>query len=295
MFDQLRSFFKFEMKVQPKTGFLIASGSDPIDPTFPDISFVRTPYFGMDSPVPFIPGSSFKGVVRATSESMLLGLGKYVCDLSDRKKTCSYQSKMSTRDPKEKIYSGSCFACRLFGSNVVGSVIRYEDFFPFQKPEDWESIDLSAHTVVRNGIQIQRSTGSVASKALFNFESIDLPFYGGITMKNPELWQIGLFLNAIRLFNSGLQRLGHSKSRGMGKVQIEFEKLTIISVKPSTISLTDYNGSFRTKDLPLPSEIVEMGEVQDQLLWEITWEGDTVEQVLGYLLDQANPALREVR
>ncbi|HQN23276.1 MAG TPA: hypothetical protein PLD70_13235, partial [Thermotogota bacterium] len=61
----------------------------------------------------------------------------------------------------------------------------------------------------------------------FYYESVNLPFYGQMVFKNPELWQVALFLKIIDHVNEGFQKFGRAKSRGLGRVEITPTELTL--------------------------------------------------------------------
>ncbi|HPB88467.1 MAG TPA: RAMP superfamily CRISPR-associated protein, partial [Thermotogota bacterium] len=119
--------------------------------------------------------------------------------------------------------------CRMFGCMLVASVIRFEDCYPWRNLEEASNLykELDEHIMVRNGISIDRNSGKVNKGALFYYESVNLPFYGQVVLKNPELWQVALFLKIIDHINEGFQKFGRAKSRGLGRVKIEPTELTL--------------------------------------------------------------------
>uniref|UniRef100_A0A832I8B5 CRISPR type III-associated protein domain-containing protein n=1 Tax=Pseudothermotoga hypogea TaxID=57487 RepID=A0A832I8B5_9THEM len=230
MFSRLVCAFSFSLQLTPKTGLLVSAGGESIDPTLPDISFMRTNINGLN--VPIIPGSSVKGPVRSFCESFLRGFAdpqnkeRYSCDLTNQ--PCG--SKKGNKSKHS--YKDSCLACRTFGMTSMASVIRFSDFYPVKDPLEIDERtlrELEKLIVPRTGIKINRSTGKVEAGALFEYESAFFPFYGSVVMKNPERWQVGLFFYALDAINSGLIRFGRSKSRGLGWVEAKVTKLEYFS------------------------------------------------------------------
>ncbi|WP_448516528.1 RAMP superfamily CRISPR-associated protein [Pseudothermotoga sp.] len=238
MFSKLVCTLSFSLQLTPKTGLLVSAGGESIDPTLPDISFMRTNINGLN--VPIIPGSSVKGPVRSFCESFLRGFAdpqnkeRYSCDLTNQ--PCGSKKEKGKDSEKEKfknVYRNCCLACRTFGMTSMASVMRFSDFYPFKDPLEIDEKtlrELEKLIVPRTGIKINRSTGKVEGKALFEYESAFFPFYGTVVMKNPERWQVGLFFYALDAINSGLIRFGRSKSRGLGWVEAKVTKLDYFSL-----------------------------------------------------------------
>ncbi|HPB88212.1 MAG TPA: RAMP superfamily CRISPR-associated protein [Thermotogota bacterium] len=231
MFDEILSILTYKITITPQTGFLVSQGSMPLDPSEPDISSMRCTLPGIGL-LPYIPGSSIKGPFRAHGESLLRSLGDenhnhFACNIGEST-TCGRNREFSRLSGSEK-YLKICYACRMFGCMLVASVIRFEDCYPWQNLEEASDLHkkLDEHIIVRNGISIDRNSGKVRESALFYYESVNLPFYGQMVFKNPELWQVALFLKIIDHVNEGFQKFGRAKSRGLGRVEITPTELTL--------------------------------------------------------------------
>jgi CRISPR/Cas system CSM-associated protein Csm3 (group 7 of RAMP superfamily) len=121
----------------------------------------------------------------------------------------------------EQVYKASCYACRLFGNTGLAARIRVGDFYPNGNPL----------TEVRYGVAIDRVTGAVAHGP-FQLETVtDGSFDGIITLRNFTLGQLGLTSAALLDISDGLVPLGHGKSRGLGRVHLEFRKATFRYLK----------------------------------------------------------------
>ena len=218
-----------EMTVEPRTPLLIKSGAEgelQIDPTLPDMNFVRTRR-GEEWEV-FLPGSSLRGVVRSHVERLIrsvepeVGPGKGACDPNARGegalgKRC-FARDDAAKVPSDKAYRQSCRACRIFGNTVLASRVRVTDF---HVPEG-ERVSLE----VRHGVAIDRVTGAVA-QGPFEMEVVtDGKFRGSLTIRNFTVGQLGLVAAALLDIGDGLVPIGFGKSKGLGRVGIGFDRLT---------------------------------------------------------------------
>lgn len=240
-----------------------AGGASP--PELPDMSFVRYP--GEGQPYPFLPGSSIKGVLRSGVEQLLRGTDQECCD--PFKKSCSKPS--AERDPR-------CPACLLFGSTHGAGVVAVDDAVPWpagSRPEVrarkvQETLERSA---MRNGVGIDRETGSAKSGVLFDFEVlVDPVFHGTVTFRNPTAQQVGLLCAALELLNLGVLRVGAMSTRGLGQVAVSVRDASVVAVSPS-------------KAKPLLVDAGAFGEpVRRGLVWE--WragghDGDAKARFIG--------------
>ncbi|MBT9140012.1 MAG: hypothetical protein DDT30_00584 [Dehalococcoidia bacterium] len=176
---------------------------------------------------PFIPGSSFKGVLRSNIESFLRALPEKGAELACEAATKSCISKdlkkklMNSKDPDNELWNKSCEVCRLFGSNWIASKVSVADMpvaDDFFRPE-W--------IAVRDGVVIDRETETAAGKLKYDFEAVPAQtcFAFELLVENPEDYQLGLLLLGLDFFNQGLARLGGITSRGLGRVEITIDSV----------------------------------------------------------------------
>lgn len=262
MFKKLYNQAKISFEIRPLTPLLIQSGKPGLDPTLPDMRFVRTksPY----GEVVYIPGSSLKGAIRSYSEKVLRTMGIETCDITanscdkvynkyreelkrfeehkGQKPTLSkhfliasfIKDKESKKMLEKMPYSAHCYACRTFGSTSLSSHTRIVDACPWSWEMNEEkrkkSVDkVMSSSMVRTGVSINREKGSV-SHGPFDFEVItEGTFYGAITIRNFQLWQLTLLLSALRDINEGYQQIGYAKSRGLGRVNLDTTTMEIES------------------------------------------------------------------
>jgi CRISPR/Cas system CSM-associated protein Csm3 (group 7 of RAMP superfamily) len=128
----------------------------------------------------------------------------------------------------------------------MSSVVRIEDFFPFTEKDDEKNKkekikEIEKFSSIRNGIKIDRYTGSTAGNALFDFEVLNGgDFYGNIILKNPEIWQVLLIYKTISNINAGFVKVGGKKSRGLGNLSIEIESVEINTKNNDGVTFTKF-------------------------------------------------------
>jgi CRISPR-associated RAMP protein (TIGR02581 family) len=178
---------------------------------------------------PFIPGSSLKGVLRSQVEALVRGLdnpGFQSCDpVGENWDNCVNPKEYSKavkerRTPSKDIPGNLCRVCNLFGHPNFASRLRFKDL-PVEK-STWHEMMLQ----VRDGVAIDRETGTVSGGKKYDFEVVPpgVKFALKVTADNVEDWQLGLLFSAFQMFNDGITRLGGATSRGLGSVEIAVEK-----------------------------------------------------------------------
>lgn len=216
---------------------------------------------GSDLPVlldiwerPVIPGSSFKGALRSQVEALIRGIGDSAllrsCDVIIRQ-YCVPEPLWRERNREAEILSRSCHVCLLFGGPQVAGKLSVSDLMV---DSDWDP-----HMIqVRDGVSINRDTLTAESRRKFDFEVVPpgVRFHLGLTLDNPEDYEIGLLLRTLMLFDEGFAFLGGHSSRGMGRVRISVEEIVRVDARrfllgePShteTIDRERYYEALRTK------------------------------------------------
>jgi len=174
--------------------------------------------------VPYMPGSSLKGIFRSTAEKLALSRGLSVCYAGeDCKLKYDRELQNTVRTGKEeeiiKVLRNYCLICRLFGTASYSSHIRISDAYPSQT----EIPSIS----VKTGIAIERRSGGVKTGALYQVEFVnpEAKFYGSIILHNFPNYGIGLIAEILDQINQGYIKIGGFKSRGFGSVKITIESL----------------------------------------------------------------------
>ncbi|MBI3248494.1 MAG: CRISPR-associated RAMP protein [Deltaproteobacteria bacterium] len=212
---------------------------------------------------PLIPGSSFKGALRATAERIVDSLS------STKVRTCygaisgpgcysvSKEIQKAVKDALEKdgvtdeqnemfvllegeqtrlIQEKSCYNCNFFGSPYLGSKVQIKDL-------QWlagGAEDLRPLYHIRDGVSIDRDTDTAVEKRKFDFEVVEpgVKFDLEIVVENPTAAELGLLFIALQQFEGrkgengqrfpGAVALGGHKSRGLGRVDIQIESVEVM-------------------------------------------------------------------
>jgi CRISPR/Cas system CSM-associated protein Csm3 (group 7 of RAMP superfamily) len=251
----------FELRLRPRTPLLVKAGGEgtaALDPTVPDMNFVRTHRTGHQLEV-FIPGASMRGVVRSYAERLLRSIkSDLACNPTQTSgkgkglRSACFAAEDTTKVDGVKAYQDSCHACRLFGNTALASRVRFGDFHVENVPM----------LETRYGVAIDRITGAVA-QGPFEMEILtDASFFGVVTVRDFTLGQLGLFAAAMLDLSDGLVALGFGKSKGLGRVQVDFKRFSVRTLKNTNGRLLGV-GALRPADdgYPLPRN--------DEMAWEI--------------------------
>jgi len=201
---------------------LIKSGREGgADPMMLDMNFVRTTHPETGHPTVYLPGSSLKGTLRAHCERVARavrpeGNARWCCDPFDED-SCGQTLGKKEQTPAR--YAGSCVACRTFGNTRMSSHMRIDDAYPTNADE----VKLEQ----RDGVAIDRISGAVAAGP-FNMEVLTRgDFETTLSLRNYQLWQVGMIAIALRDLSNGLVAIGSGKSKGFGSVSLKFIKATV--------------------------------------------------------------------
>lgn len=189
-----------------------------------------------DRDVPFIPGSSWKGVFRSYFDTVIRSNGGFTCEPTGKATcmsqpvVCDYCGSEIEEDRLEKIarrlsaagnyqvlrrllWENLCLSCKLFGSQSYKSKIVFYDSFPLSE----------VRIGVRAGIAIDRRTGAAAQRALYQVEYIEpgAEFSFHITMDTIPNYAVGLLVQALKDLKAGLVKIGGFKTRGFGLVDLK--------------------------------------------------------------------------
>jgi CRISPR-associated RAMP protein (TIGR02581 family) len=230
-FDRLENRTRLTGKLVVLTGLRIGAGGDT------GVSGSRLPVMRDSFDRPFIPGASFKGVLRATLESLVRGLStdgkvqqqKLACMVLTSSERCITDTEIaawrrdqqanSPADLSRQVHASSCLICQMFGSPWLASRIAVRDLM----------VDRAVwfgQFEVRQGVAILRDTETAATNLLYDFEVVpaETRFDLEIEADNLADWQKGLLWLGIQRFLAGEISLGGGRSRGLGRVGLE--KLT---------------------------------------------------------------------
>lgn len=271
-----------ELTLRPQTPLLIKSGEPTgLDPSLPDMQFVRTRR--PDGEVIYIPGSSFRGVLRSHAERLIRSVNENAACRATEQNCLQKQNLKEADLDGQEVYTKSCYACRLFGNTGIAARVKVGDFYP----------DGPLLTEVRHGVAIDRVTGAVAHGP-FQMETVtDGEFSGVITLRNFTLGQLGLLAAALLDIGDGLVPLGHAKSRGLGRVNLTFRRVSFRfprdpqgSVKGvGALADNDTRGKY---ELPSPNEDsmeINVTPQRERGFFALTIEGDAAKAWLESVVD----------
>ncbi len=226
MFDKFKNRLTLQGWLVAETALRVGTGRA-TEPVGTDLPVIRD---ALDRP--FIPGSSFKGTLRARAESLIrsvvpgnqhgaclpTGQESERCvpnaDMA-RARQRAAQENWSDEKLAKWVWKRSCLACLTFGSPWLASHVQVKDLAV--DAERW-----FGQFQVRDGVAIDRDTETVAGAQLYNYEVVpaDTRFDCRIVAENAKKWQLGLIWLTLQPFIRGEMSLGGFRSRGLGHVKL---------------------------------------------------------------------------
>ena len=240
----------------------IGAGREPPLEATIDLAILKIKFRDME--LPYIPGSSLKGVFRSVATSLATAKGFKVCSGLSRE-TCMDTKFIS--DPKlgkqklgkyieiklrqansqeamHKFFENACLMCKIFGAPSYRGKVYFSDAYPL----DQDGNPLAFRISSRVGIAIDRRTGAVYRRALYNVEYVEpgALFRFNINCFNLPNYALGLLATVLRMINQGAVKIGGFKTRGFGAVkikQLKFANKDISSHKEITMKKLDTSDS----------------------------------------------------
>ena len=216
-------------RIKPEGPLLVKSGQEGgADPTLLDMNFVRTTHAKL-GPTVYLPGSGLKGAIRSYCEKIGRTVGLNVCNPLDNKSGCGHRLERRAKFATgAEIYEALCPICRIFGHTVMASHLHISDAYPTSATSK-----AANETEQRDGVAIDRVSGAVAVGP-FQLEVVTRgEFETTLTLRNFQLWQVGLLAIALRDMAAQRIPLGFARSRGLGRVSLHYSRLEV-----------DYPGQF---------------------------------------------------
>lgn len=214
---------------------------------------------------PLIPGSSLKGVVRSTVEALVRAAavperGVWACDplrqsdpQSDRSDDSADtdgegHAPQATTAPKghddrpgcgwhpageralaTESLADHCLVCRLFGSFLVASHVRFCDALLNISDDQRRRGRLPLE--IRDGVAIDRDLRRAADKRKYLFEVVapGARFDIEVFIDNPKPALMGLLMMGFDQISAGFTALGGFSSRGLGRVGLSWHSLTSVT------------------------------------------------------------------
>lgn len=234
MHKQIYGVSRLDLTLSPESDLLVQGGQDQeseisIGGPQPPMRFYKARHPETGAETACIPGTGLKGTLRSTSEKILrsfdesLACDPFEEDLSELRCACSHRMDAEKENGQkwrsDQVYGMTCPACRLFGSLVHAGLIEVEDA--------WATHEQRSSTQAR--IAIDRFLGGVAPGAMYRTEPLvaGSRFRTTLTVKNFELWQLGLLALALREVNDGQALIGWGTRRGLGRISVHFDELWV--------------------------------------------------------------------
>ena len=248
MFDKFQSRLNLEGEVETLTAIRIGAGRS-TSPVGADLPVVRDA-----AGFPYIPGSSFKGVLRSYVESILRGLTDDIaCNPTNDNEQCITATNMENLREKRQnqgwndqqlsgeILNKTCWVCQLFGSLWYASKLQIRDLH-VQKELWFDQYQQ------RDGVAIDRDTETSADRMLYDFEVVPagVVFDFQAIVDNAEDWQLGMLYLGLSAFEKGELTIGGGSSRGLGAIQLSLNASSYIDKHHILEYLTDVN--YESKD-----------------------------------------------
>ncbi|MEH2283542.1 MAG: CRISPR-associated RAMP protein Csx7 [Nostoc sp.] len=223
---------------------------------------------GSDLPVikdalnrPLIPGSSFKGAMRSRLESFLRGIdssfaanpaieaewsitnermnGENGLKKEVEKELEQYlqEERAAKKDQllTDKIINETDLISLLFGSPWIASKFQVRDLTVV--PDTW-----FGQYQERDGVAIDRDTETASDKKLYDFQVVPAgtQFEFRAVVENAEDWELGLLMIGLHQFETEQIPLGGGRSRGLGVVRLEINKMYWLDVNNNPEKLLTY-------------------------------------------------------
>lgn len=239
---------------------LSVGGRASLEPTGTDLPVVRNA-----DGLPFIPGSSLKGVVRAQMERVLRSVHQkpnfWACEpfgdpcvkneLKDQfmREVAELSEDLREKEFSRKVWEKTCTVCCLFGSPWIAGRLAFKD--AFLRNVD----DLPVVTQIRDGVGIDRDLGAARTGIKYDFEVVvrGAQFDVEIVAENAELWELGLLLAILHPWQEGYLAIGGKSTRGPGWGRLQ--KVTVTRAEQT--DLLDYLLRGQMKVVPVESLLQE--------------------------------------
>ena len=247
MFNKFISRLNLEGEIETLTAIRIGAGRS-TSPISADLPVVRDA-----ANFPYIPGSSFKGVLRSYIESILRSFTadrNVVCNPINENEQCLTRERMTKlREEHQKqnwsdaqfsreILDRTCWICQLFGSLWYASKLQIRDLHV--QSELWFD-----QYQQRNGVAIDRDTETASDGKLYDYEVVPagVVFDFHAVVDNAENWQLGMLYLGLSALENGELAIGGGSSRGLGVIELSLNSASYIDDSSIMKHLTEgYEG-----------------------------------------------------
>jgi CRISPR-associated protein Csm3 len=260
-FDRLESRLRLSGVLTTRTALRVGSGGGGGATEASDLPVMRDA-----DGFPFIPGASLKGSFRSTIEGLVRGAnapGLFACD--PLMKGCGDHQPGKRQTVKVESH---CAVCRLLGSHVLASHVRFTDALAIATPEARRA--RRAPIEIRDGVAIDRDLKVVYRNQKYDFEVVSPGARFGLEVfvENPQPWLMGLLVIGFDQVADGFTALGGFTSRGMGRVELEWTELTTVTAMdllngkpPQRVERAGLENKFKEWRQALGEQLKEMRNV----------------------------------
>lgn len=255
MFDTFKNRLEITGELTTITALRISSGrsSEPIGSDLPVIKDALGN--------PLIPGSSFKGAMRSRLESFLRGINPNLAanpaieaewSISNDRMNGEngikkeVEKEIEKYPPEErsakkdelltkKIINETDLTSLLFGSPWIASKFQVRDLTIV--PDTW-----FGQYQERDGVAIDRDTETAAEGKLYDFQVVPAGtrFEFKAVVENAKDYELGLLMVGLHQFETEQIPLGGGRSRGLGVVKLDIEKMRWLNVDNDPSKLLTY-------------------------------------------------------
>ena len=206
---------------------------------------------GSDLPVikdalgrPLIPGSSFKGALRSRLESFLRGIDPNLAEdpanytsstRNNQVKGLKVKYKNDDLNLTQELLDLTDDIGSLFGTPWIASKFQVRDLTV--QPDAW-----FGQYQERDGVAIDRDTETAADGKLYDYQVVPAatPFDFKAVVENAQDWELGLLMIGLHQFETEQIPLRGGRSRGLGVVKLEIDKMRWIDVEDHPEFLLEY-------------------------------------------------------
>ncbi|MCC3438166.1 MAG: CRISPR-associated RAMP protein [Microcoleus sp. PH2017_40_RAT_O_B] len=206
---------------------------------------------GSDLPVikdalgrPLIPGSSFKGALRSRLESFLRGIDPNLAEdpanyttstRNNQVKAFKEKYKNNDLNLTQELIGITDDIGSLFGTPWMASKFQVRDLTV--QPDAW-----FGQYQERDGVAIDRDTETAADGKLYDYQVVPAatPFDFKAVVENAHDWELGLLMIGLHQFETEQIPLGGGRSRGLGVVKLEIDKMRWVDVENHPKFLLEY-------------------------------------------------------
>ncbi|MBT9164585.1 MAG: hypothetical protein DDT23_00587 [candidate division WS2 bacterium] len=250
MFERLRNRYVIKGKVVMDAALHIGSGEE----SFERGALVVKDAYGK----PYIPGSSFKGIIRSTVERIIPYLDGFKTCALIKGADCATVNEVKMDQLKERLKGDEegepidllCDTCKLFGSTAVASKVKISDLYV---TEPWIGLFEK-----RDGVGIDRDTETSAEGAKFEYEVVpsQTEFNFEMVCENLDEGDKLLLSIGLREMQSGYVSIGGNRSRGLGAFQLIIDEVALLNFEDRK-SFMDYLASQKLEKIELVDFIEE--------------------------------------